>query len=615
MTYIERIQVEADGFLSNLDIELTRGLNVIIGARGTGKTSIIELVRFALGAGAFTKEAGERGEQQARAILDGGAVTVTLRDGDTRLVATRSASMSSPRFDSSKVTCTVLAQNEIESVGAQRTGRLMLLDRFRPNRDNHARELAELDGSLRGITREIADLALELDAVTELTTDLNLLQGQLTASRQAQLGLLETSEATAADQARLGQLQAASQAIAVRAELINEAVQQAEATSSLISTAIDVARAAVPEWASVAGADVLAQSRALQEALIENLDSAKDAGAALLSSAEAARSDNNRRRSNIEAESRELRQSLELLQAGMSQAAQRVAELEERVGQASATTARLQKRRLSLIDLVIERDELYARRSEIEQEIFDERLQVAAHLNERLGPQIRVGVRQSAGLDDYRGAIINAIRGSGLHYNTLGPLIASKVGPLELVTWAESRDAGALAEVTGITQDRAAVVLSSLREGTPNLITSSVPDEVDLFLLDGPDYKSTERLSIGQRCTVVLPLLLGHVGDPLLLDQPEDHLDNAFVADTLVKSLRERSGDDQYIFASHNANIPVLADAEHVVVMGSDGDRGYVVTSGGLASPEIVASIEGIMEGGVAAFQQRSAFYATHPAS
>ena len=58
--YIERVQVD-EGFLDGLDLQLGRGLTVVIGARGAGKTSLVELVRFCLGAGSFTDEARERG--------------------------------------------------------------------------------------------------------------------------------------------------------------------------------------------------------------------------------------------------------------------------------------------------------------------------------------------------------------------------------------------------------------------------------------------------------------------------------------------------------------------------------------------------------------------------
>ena len=85
---IEQVQIE-DGFLDDLDVRFTAGLNVLIGARGTGKTSLIELIRFALGATAFTEDAARRGKQQALNVLQGGQVTVVLLDGEDRFVVTR----------------------------------------------------------------------------------------------------------------------------------------------------------------------------------------------------------------------------------------------------------------------------------------------------------------------------------------------------------------------------------------------------------------------------------------------------------------------------------------------------------------------------------------------
>lgn len=124
--------------------------------------------------------------------------------------------------------------------------------------------------------------------------------------------------------------------------------------------------------------------------------------------------------------------------------------------------------------------------------------------------------------------------------------------------------------------------------------------------------KPTQSLSTGQRCTAVLPILLLHDERVLLLDQPEDHLDNAYVVETLVRSLRKRSASSQTIVATHNANIPVLADAQRVLVMGSDGRRGFVRLAAPLADPAVVNAISQVMEGGAEAFRLRAEFYAEH---
>lgn len=80
---IERVQIE-ESFLDGLDVLFALGLNVIIGERGTGKTSLIELVRFCLGVQGYTSDSAKRSLDHALSILGSGQVTVTLSDGQQR---------------------------------------------------------------------------------------------------------------------------------------------------------------------------------------------------------------------------------------------------------------------------------------------------------------------------------------------------------------------------------------------------------------------------------------------------------------------------------------------------------------------------------------------------
>ncbi len=61
---------------------------------------------------------------------------------------------------------------------------------------------------------------------------------------------------------------------------------------------------------------------------------------------------------------------------------------------------------------------------------------------------------------------------------------------------------------------------------------------------------------------------------PLVVDQPEDDLDNRFISDGVVPKMREEKQQRQFIFATHNANIPVLGDAELIVGLSAFGDAG-----------------------------------------
>ena len=127
--------------------------------------------------------------------------------------------------------------------------------------------------------------------------------------------------------------------------------------------------------------------------------------------------------------------------------------------------------------------------------------------------------------------------------------------------------------------------------------------------MDGVEFKDLSRLSTGQRCTVVLPILLEHEDRVLLVDQPEDHIDNAFITDTLIKAIRGRSKNSQIIFTTHNANIPVLGNADKVIHMASDGKRGHVLLAESLEHVDAINAISNVMEGGADAFKYRATFY------
>ena len=179
----------------------------------------------------------------------------------------------------------------------------------------------------------------------------------------------------------------------------------------------------------------------------------------------------------------------------------------------------------------------------------------------------------------------------------------------------ESGDAIGLAAVADIAEDRSHRLLENLneRELLQGLSTIRLADSVDFRLRDGSIDKSVDALSTGQKCAVTLPIVLSEQERTLILDQPEDHLDNAFLVANVVSGLNaRREGGAQTIVATHNANIPVLGSADNVVVLGSDGKVGRVDVKGAFDSDVVVDKITRLMEGGREAFVRRSTFYTEH---
>ena len=107
----------------------------------------------------------------------------------------------------------------------------------------------------------------------------------------------------------------------------------------------------------------------------------------------------------------------------------------------------------------------------------------------------------------------------------------------------------------------------------------------------------------------MLHLLLLENKDPLIVDQPEDNLDNSFVAGHIVGELRESKTERQFVFATHNANIPVLGDAEWICVLGEEDGVGSVQADGSIDLDLIKEAAANILEGGQEAFLRRREKY------
>lgn len=124
------------------------------------------------------------------------------------------------------------------------------------------------------------------------------------------------------------------------------------------------------------------------------------------------------------------------------------------------------------------------------------------------------------------------------------------------------------------------------------------------------DGRRLNRLSVGQRGTVYLCLKLATdaFSKPIIFDQPEDDLDNKFIASELIDIFRELKKYRQIIIVTHNANLVVNADAEQVIIA-SNSDEELTYESGSLENETIIDGVCEILEGGEEAFEKRKHKY------
>jgi hypothetical protein len=190
----------------------------------------------------------------------------------------------------------------------------------------------------------------------------------------------------------------------------------------------------------------------------------------------------------------------------------------------------------------------------------------------------------------------------------------------ESSTWDESFSQSIPEDIRG------GVIIFPTRTSDGALCIDSVLQLDEVVLNDLPEVRLNDRpadpaseprplseLSPGQRCSAILPILLLSGDYPLVVDQPEENLDNRLIRQVIVNILASMKLRRQVILATHNPNLPVLGDVEQCVVLQASGrDLSTVVATGNLDSRAVARYVTEIMEGGREAFQYRQSIYQTH---
>lgn len=121
------------------------------------------------------------------------------------------------------------------------------------------------------------------------------------------------------------------------------------------------------------------------------------------------------------------------------------------------------------------------------------------------------------------------------------------------------------------------------------------------------DDKELQFSSFGQRCTAVIVILLALGNNPIIMDEPEAHLDSSLIANYLVELIKKQKKDRQIIFATHNANFVLNADAELIIKLNND-DNKIIAQSFSIEDSENREDLLKL-EGGKEAFKKRERKY------
>ena len=233
-------------------------------------------------------------------------------------------------------------------------------------------------------------------------------------------------------------------------------------------------------------------------------------------------------------------------------------------------------------------------------------------LNQKLGGSVTVDLSESD-RSRYVAVVDQPLEGSGMQRRAEQvALVCESFSPEELVGIIRCAATDRLVEV-GITRHSASLMMSKLTEEILYKIERvDVPPSPKIRLKREGEEVLTEltALSVGEKCSAILSIAMLSKGKPLIIDQPEDDLDHAFIIGSIVEGIRTAKSGRQIIAASHNPNIPVLGDAEMIFRVARQPGNNVckILASGGLEVSRVTSAVQNL-EGGAEAFERRRQRY------
>lgn len=610
------------GFLDGCTIRLNPNLNVLVGGRGTGKSTVVESLRAVLGLDPVGDEARKAHEGIVRYVLRSGtrialrvrAHRPAVRDytiertlPNPPVVKDEQGNVSNllpldvvPRIE-------VFGQHEISELTRSREKLTRLLDRFVERDDTLPRRKSELRRELEKNRRSLIEVRKEIGQIDERMAALPGLEETLKRFKDAGLEeklkeqslIVREERILASIPERLEPFRECLESLKREIPIdrafvsakaledlpgkeilvrLNTALEQLDADLAMIATSLEVALRGVDERVGAVQKDWVSRKREVQaayEKILRELQKSRVDGEEFI----------------------RLRRQIEELRP-----------LRERKKQAQVLDKeQVERRRNLLVDW-----------ENVKAEEFRLLDRAAKKVSQRLRERVQVEVTAAGDREPLFRIFKDEI--GGRLSEAVETLRQSKDLSLTQLVEACRLGSDEISKRFGITPAQAGRLAQANPEILMRIEELDLPPTTAIRLNTAPQgepsaWQALEDLSTGQKATAVLLLLLLESDAPLVVDQPEDDLDNRFITEGIVPRMREEKQRRQFVFSTHNANIPVLGDAELIIGLAASGEA-----NGGHAriAPEHMGSIddqpvrelvEEILEGGREAFERRRRKY------
>lgn len=610
------------GFLDGAAIHFNENLNVLVGGRGTGKSTVVESLRYVLGLEPLGEEARKVHEGIVRQVLRSGTKISLLvrsqrpakreyriertvpnppviRDGAGKVLPLTPADVI-PGVE-------VYGQHEISELTKSSEKLTRLLERFVERDVTLVQRKNDLKRELERSRARILEVRKELLQIEERLASLPALEETLKCFQEAGLEERLKEQSLLVREERV--LKTAPERVAPFRELLEQLRRELP---------IDRAFLSPKALEGLPGKEILAQVDAVMDHLSRDLDSIANQMAQALERADqgltAVRRRWEERKSTVQAAYEKILRELQKSRVDgeefirLRQQIEELRPLKERQGTLQRDGNELEERRSNLL----------VEWEDTKTEEFRQLERAANKVNRQLANRVRGQVSFAGNREPLFVLLREQV------FGRLSEAIDAlrKRDALSLKELADALRVGrdALTKKFGIPPaqgDRLAQAPHDIIMQIEELdLSPTTRIELNVAAEGQPAvWQALDDLSTGQKATAVLLLLLLESDAPLVVDQPEDDLDNRFITEGVVPKMREEKRRRQFVFATHNANIPVLGDAELIVGLKASGEAGQGHAEilpehmGSIDACPVRELVEEVLEGGKEAFEMRRLKY------
>jgi hypothetical protein len=224
-------------------------------------------------------------------------------------------------------------------------------------------------------------------------------------------------------------------------------------------------------------------------------------------------------------------------------------------------------------------------------------------------PRLQIVLKPDGNKDDYKAFLSENINMRGSHQKEqIIDSISETIDPFRLADLVRANDSKQIESLTGI-GEWAQKIVEQLRADPSTMFgiqAIAFDDYLEISLeVEKRNYRPLEKLSTGQKATVIVSLSLIEGPFPILFDQPEDALYSPFIFENIVQLVKASKDKRQFIFATHNPNIAVGPDLDLGIVLEGSSTETSVAASGGMDDAKINELVVLHLEGGEQAIRAR----------